>query len=125
MTAIYERLGNKPDIIDDVRRRFEEDFTEDYFAPNNGDWIADDYERVIALSTQPGRLSSDESDKLERSIGRLNKSLDYIKRILGASSLGQVPLINAYNDVAEQVNTIFSAKQDNNTPYIELIDLPL
>jgi hypothetical protein len=103
MTELHELLGRELDPIDDVRRRFEESYTDNYFNPVNGDWISDDYARIIDLSTKPGALSDKESGQLGRSITRLNGKYDYIQIRLGGSSL-----LGAYNNVAEQVNAVNS-----------------
>ena len=101
MLEVHEVLGRELDPIDDVCRRFELGYTGDYYNPLNGDWISDDYYRIIDLATQPGKLSEDEAGKLNRSIARLNSKYDYIQRLLGSSSL-----LGAYNSVASQVNEI-------------------
>jgi hypothetical protein len=96
--------GRDLDPIDDVRRQFELAYTEDYFNPLDGDWISDDYYRIIDLTTQPGTLRVTEAGKLDRSITRLNGKYAYIETRLGGSSL-----LAAYNSVAEQINTINAA----------------
>lgn len=107
MLEVHELLGRELDPIDDVRRRFESSYSEDYFNPLNGDWISDDYWRIINLTTQPNRLNDDEAGKLNRSITRLNGKYSYIQVRLGGSSL-----LGAYNSVAEQINVINSADPD-------------
>lgn len=101
MLEVHELLGRDLDPIDDVRRRFESSHTEDYFNPLNGDWISDDYYRIIDLTTKPGKLTDDETGKLNRSITRLNDKYGYIERRLGGSSL-----LGAYSNVVEQINAI-------------------
>ena len=104
MLEIHELLGRNLDSIDDVCHHFERYYTEDYFDPVNGDWISDDYFRIINLTTKPGSLTEEETGKLSRSITRLNGKYEHICRRLGVSSL-----IEAYNDTAKQINTINSA----------------
>lgn len=98
---IHEVLGRELDRIDDVRRKFENSYTEDYFNPANGDWISDDYWRIIDLTTQPGELNDKELIKLDGAITRLNNKYTLIQRRLGNSSL-----LGAYVDVAEQVTAL-------------------
>ncbi len=92
------------DPIEDVRREFERVYTNDYFNPINGDWISDDYFRIIDLTTKDGSLSEAEMGKLDRSITRLNGKYTHIQKRLGESSLA-----GAYNAVAEQINAINEA----------------
>src|SRR5438270_10772904 len=101
MLETHEVLGREVDPIDDLRRKFEAYYTEPYFHPANGDYISDDYYRIIDLSTQPGELDKEEAGKLNRSINRLNEKYALIQSSLGGSSLQ-----GAYNSVAEQINTI-------------------
>ncbi len=101
--AIHELLGRDIDPIDDVRREFERFFTDDYRHPMNGDWMSDDYWRIIDLTTQPKPLNTEDSRKLNSSIERLNNKPATVCR-----SLGYISLIDAYNSVAEQINTINS-----------------
>lgn len=98
---VHEVLGRELDPIDDIRRRLENSYTQDYFNPANGDWISDDYWRTIELTTQPGELNSDEVKELDGTISRLNGKYNLIQRRLGNSSL-----LGAYVDVAEQVTDL-------------------
>lgn len=100
-------LEREIDPIDDVRRQFENVYTEDYYNPTNGDWISDDYLQIINLSTQPAKLNADDFAKLDRTIERLNGKYDFIQNRLGEASLR-----DAYNSVAEQVNAINEANPD-------------
>lgn len=104
MLEIHELLGREVDPIDDVRRKFEESYTENYHNPLNGDWISDDYWDVINLTTQPGELTLLETSRLNRIISRLNGKYEHIQRLLGDSSL-----LAAYVSVAEQVTAINGA----------------
>lgn len=104
MPEDHELLKRDLDPIDDVRRQFERFYTEDYFSPINGDWISDDYYKIIDLTTKPDELSKDELNMLDEIITRLNEKYTHIERQLGSSSL-----CDAYNDVAEQVTAINSA----------------
>ena len=107
MHTISEILRNEIDPIEDVRRRFELFYTSNYFDPQNGDWISDDYLRIIDLTTKPGNLNEDDKGKLNRSIIRLNEKYDYVESMLGSSSL-----LGAYIDAVVQINTINSADPD-------------
>lgn len=98
---IHEVLGRELDPIDDIRRRFEDSYTQDYFNPANGDWISDDYWRIIDLTTQPSQLSGEKIKELDETISRLNGKYNLIQRRLGNSSL-----LGAYVDVAEQVTAL-------------------
>lgn len=101
MIEIHELLGRELDPIDDVRRKFEASYTENYHNPLNGDWISDDYWDIIDLTTQPEELKESEAASLNRMISRLNGKYEHIQRRLGDSSL-----LGAYVDVAEQVTAI-------------------
>jgi hypothetical protein len=104
---IHELLGRDIDPIDDVTRQFERYYTEDYFDPVNGDWISDDYKRIIDHTTKPGQLSSREATDLIRSINRLNGK----PKIL-FSHLGHTGLLDTYNSVAEQITGINASDPD-------------
>lgn len=123
-------LGKELDPISDVRREFERHYYAAYFTPGDGDWMSDDYWGIIDLATQPNPLTERDQGRLNRRILRLNEQYDRIVRILGTSLLvgahnsaaesfpgpegetGLVPetaLVDAYNSVAEQVNSINAA----------------
>ena len=104
MPIHHRFLTENIDPIDDVRRGFECYYTEKYFDPVNGDWISDDYYRIIDLSTKPDYLTEDETGKLERSIARLNEKYKIIEKRLGCLSL-----LDTYNSVARQITTINTA----------------
>ena len=100
---LHEVMGVELDPIDHIRRKFERYYTETYHHPMNGDWISDDYFRIIDLTTQPTVLDEHEMGRLQRSIDRLNEKYAHIQRKLGPV------LMAGYNDVAQQVTTINAA----------------
>ena len=104
MARLHELLKRDLDPIDDVCHRFEEVYMAYYYHPLDGDWISDDYRRIIDLTTQPQTLDQKQAAKLNRSINRLNQKKEHLYMRLGDSSL-----VGAYNSVAEQVNSINSA----------------
>jgi hypothetical protein len=105
MLEIPELLGREVDPIEDICHQFERYYTGgNYFEPLNGDWIADDYFRIIDLTTKPGDLSEEETGKINRSIMRLNEKLSYTQKMLGSTTLQE-----AYISVAQQVNGLNAA----------------
>ena len=100
MVEIHEMISRDLDPIDDVRRRLQESYTQDYFHPSNGDWISDDYWRIIDLTTQPQKLEEEDGERLTRSIVRLNDNYNLIACRLGPT------LLKAYDGVAEQINDL-------------------
>ena len=99
--------GREVDEIDDITKKLTEFFTESYYHPDNGDWMADDYMRIIDLSTKRDKLDQTEEGQLNRSIERLNAKYDTIQRRLGHESLS-----GAYNHAAQQINHINANNPD-------------
>jgi hypothetical protein len=98
---IHEILGRDLDPIDDVRRRFELFWDRVMYAtPTDGDKMSDDYFRIIDLVTQPGELDEEATGRLDRAITRMNDKTRLVRSYLTPM------LLDAYNSVAEQVNTI-------------------
>lgn len=110
MQAIHELLGKDVDPIDDVRRRFEDFYTNGTCRdPRDGDWWSDDYLQLINLATQGTPLSEEEAGMLTRRINRFNSDdrLPHICEMLfDRSDSPPTALFDAYNDVVEQVNKI-------------------
>lgn len=119
MLEIHELIGRDVDELEDVRRRFEASYTETYSNPLNGDWISDDYFRIIDLTTWPSRLSGDDKGKLNRSISRLNGKLSHIQTRLGGTSL-----LGAYNSIVEGVN-IANSKDPDRQDILRMEPLPV
>lgn len=92
-------LGREIDEIEDIRRCFEDSYTRDYFDPESGDRISDDYLKVIDLTTQPGALNEQALNSLNQSIQHLNQAYPFIER-----QLGRAGLLDTYYDVMQQIN---------------------
>ena len=111
--------SRKVDIIEDVRRKFEEFYTNgSYFNEENGDWWSDDYLRIIDLTTQKKELTEEELGSLQRAVDRFNEYRhDKLLIWLGELSI-------AFNSVAEQVNDINRTHTDKRRAgiYLNLIE---
>lgn len=103
-TDIYEILGREVDEIDDIRRAFESSYRVTYSNPEDGDFISDDYNKIIDLSTQPNQLKPQDLRILNRSIEHLNGVYPTIEK-----RLGRAGLLDSYQNVAEQINNLNSA----------------
>lgn len=97
---ITETLGREVDEIEDIRRYFERSYGGSCSDPTDGDFISDDYYKIIDLTTKP-TLNQKEVQALNRSIEHLNHVYPTIER-----RLGRAGLLETYRDVATQINTI-------------------
>jgi hypothetical protein len=119
-TEIHEFLGRDVDEIEDLRRYFESSWTETYSNPTDGDFISDDYFKVIDLTTQPGKLSEREARSLNRAVEHLNEVYPTIER-----RLGKAGMLDIYQDVMGQVNALNAADPTRSSEIAGVILPPL
>jgi hypothetical protein len=81
--------------IDGVRRQLQKPIWE------SGDYISDEYLKLIDITTSPHRVNERNAQRLASSIRRLNRNLDTTSALLVGTEAG-----SAYDSVVDQVNSI-------------------